>query len=236
MVDFLSNIYIEKTNENTPITENQQQLTVLVALLNNDKQVDLAQYVNAQIISAASDQQKYFSIQYDLEDLYRLLMKNYFDAIWPSLSKALLSDGDQIMTYIHLKELLGCSFHEDGMPIIMEGNHFGELIDWCEKNSDIAPARLASLIPIANGEKFTPEAITLIDKYADKQYVLNEIACTLDSFSSVGSVIPYYEQRERIYSSLLHHKNDIVRRWAQQQVNSCKYMIQKETEREREMF
>lgn len=236
LVNFLSNIYIEKTNENTPITENQQQLTVLVALLNNDKQVDLAQHVNVQIISAASDQQIYFSIQYDLEDLYRLLMKNYFEAIWPSLSEALLSDGDQIMTYSHLKELLGCSFHEDGIPIIMEGNHFEEMMEWCDKNSEIAPARLASLIPVANGDKFTPEAIALIDKYADKQYVLNEIACTLDSFSSVGSVIPYYEQRERIYSTLLHHKNDTVRRWAQQQVNSCKYMIQKETERETEMF
>lgn len=236
LVDFLSNIYIEKTNENTPITENQQQLTVLVALLKNDKQVDLAQYVNAQIISAASDQQIYFSIQYDLEDLYRLLMRNYFDAIWPSLSKALLSDGDQIMTYIHLKELLGCLFHEDGIPIIMEGNHFEEMMEWCEENSDIAPARLASLIPVMNGDKFTPEAIALIDKYADKQYVLNEIACTLDSFSSVGSVIPYYEQREKIYSSLIQHKNDTVRHWAQQNVNSCKYMIQKEKERETEMF
>lgn len=236
LVDFLSDIYIKYTNENTLITENHQQLTVLSALLKNDKQVNLAQYVNTQIISAASNQQIYFSIQYDLENIYRLLMTNYFNVIWPSLSKALLSDGDQIMTYIHLKDLLGCSFHEDGMPIIMEGNHFEEMIDWCEKNSDIAPARLASLIPVANGDKFTPEAITLIDKYADKQYVLNEIACTLDSFSSVGSVIPYYEQRERIYSSLLHHKNDTVRRWAQQQVNSCKYMIQKETERETEMF
>lgn len=236
LIDFLSNIYIEKTNENTPITENQQQLTVLAALLKNDKQVDLARYVNAQIISAASDQQIYFSIQYDLEDLYRLLMRNYFDAIWSSLSKALLSDGDQIMTYIHLKELLGCSFHEDGIPIIMEGNHFKEMIEWCEKNPDIAPARLASMIPVMNGSEFTPEAIALIDKYADKQYVLNEIACTLDSFSSVGSVVPYYEQREKIYSSLIQHKNDTVRHWAQQNVNSCKYMIQKEKERETEMF
>lgn len=236
LVDFLSDIYIEKTNETTPVTENLQHLTVIVALLRNGKQVDLARYVNAQIISAASNQQVYFYIQYDLEEAYRLLMRNYFDTIWPRLSKALLSDGDQIMTYINLKELLGCSFYEDGIPIIMEGNHFKEMMEWCEKNSDIAPARLASLIPVMNGDEFTSEAITLINKYADKQYVLNEIACTLDSFSSVGSVVPYYEQRERIYSSLLQHKNDTVRRWAQQNVNSCKYIIQKETERESEMF
>lgn len=162
-------------------------------------------------------------------------MKNYFGTIWPSLSKALLSEDDQIMTYIHLKALLGCSFNDGGTPIIMEGNHFKEMIEWCGNNPDIAPARLAGLIPVAIGDKFTLEAKFLIDKYADKQYVLNEIACTLDSFSSVGSIVPYYERRERIYSSLLQHKDDSVRQWAQQHVNSCKYMVRKEKEREAEM-
>lgn len=232
--DTLSEIYIKNTSIDTSITDDYQQLKLIVTLLQNSNQIALAQHVNAQIIAAAANSKIIFSIQYDLEDIYRLLMKNYFGIIWPSLSKALLSEDDQVMTYIHLKELLGCSFNDGSTPIIMEGNHFKEMIDWCENNPDIAPARLAGLIPVAIGDKFTLEAIALIDKYADKQYVLNEIACTLDSFSSVGSVVPYYERREKIYSSLLKHKNDSVRQWAQQNVNSCKYMIQKEKEREKE--
>lgn len=234
--DALSEIYIKNTSIDTSITDDYQQLKLIVTLLQNSNQIALAQHVNAQIIAAAANSKIIFSIQYDLEDIYRLLMKNYFGIIWPSLSKALLSEDDQVMTYIHLKELLGCSFNDGSTPIIMEGNHFKEMIDWCENNPDIAPARLAGLIPVAIGDKFTPEAIALIDKYADKQYVLNEIACTLDSFSSIGSVVPYYERREKIYSSLLNHKNDSVRQWAQQNVNSCKYMIQKEMEREKEIF
>lgn len=236
LVDILAKIYVTHTSEDTPVIENYQQLKVLVALLQNDKQTNLAQHVNAQIISAMSNSQMYLSISYDLEEMYRLLMRNYFGIIWPTLSKALLSEGNQIMTYIHLKEFLGCAFNDGGTPIIMEGNHFKEMIDWCENNSSIAPARLAGMIPVVIGDKFTPEAMTLIDKYADRQYVLNEIACTLDSFASVGSIVPYYEQRKRIYSSLLQHKNDSVRQWAQQHVNSCKYMIKKETERENEMY
>ena len=234
--DTLSEIYIKNTSIDTSITDDYQQLKLIVALLQNSNQIALAQHVNAQIIAAAANSKIIFSIQYDLEDIYRLLMKNYFGIIWPSLSKALLSEDDQVMTYIHLKELLGCPFNDGSTPIIMEGNHFKEMIDWCENNPDIAPARLAGLIPVAIGDKFTPEAIALIDKYADKQYVLNEIACTLDSFSSIGSVVPYYERREKIYSSLLKHKNDSVRQWAQQNVNSCKYMTQKEMEREKEIF
>lgn len=234
--DTLSEIYIKNTSIDTSITDDYQQLKLIVTLLQNSNQIALAQHVNAQIIAAAANSKIIFSIQYDLENIYRLLMKNYFGIIWPSLSIALLSENDQVMTYIHLKELLGCSFNDGSTPIIMEGNHFKEMIDWCENNPDIAPARLAGLIPVAIGDKFTPEAIALIDKYADKQYVLNEIACTLDSFSSVGSVVPYYERREKIYSSLLKHKNDSVRQWAQQNVNSCKYMIQEEVEREKEIL
>lgn len=236
LVDELSNIYIENTSIDTFITEDYQQLKLLVSLLQNDKQIKLAKHVNEQIIAAAANLETIFAIQYDLENIYRLLMKNYFINIWPSLSKALLSVDDQIITYINLKELLGCSFNDGDTSIIMEGNHFKEMIDWCDRNPDIAPARLAGLIPVAIGDKFTPEANILIDKYADKQFVLDEIACTLDSFSSVGSVVPYYEQRERIYSSLLQHKNNSVRQWAQQYVNSCKYMIHKEREREAEML
>lgn len=234
--DTLSDIYIKNTSIDKSITDYYQQLRIIASLLQNGNQIALAQHVNAQIIAAVANSKIIFSVQYDLEDIYRLLMKNYFGIIWPSLSKALLSEDDQVMTYIHLKELLGCSYNDGSTPIIMEGNHFKEMIDWCENNPDIAPARLAGLIPVAIGDKFTPEAIALIDKYADKQYVLNEIACTLDSFSSVGSVVPYYERREKIYSSLLKHKNDSVRQWARQNVNSCKYMIQKEMEREKEIL
>lgn len=76
----------------------------------------------------------------------------------------------------------------------------------------------------------------MIDLYADQPYVLNEIECSLGSFSSIGSVVPYYVEQEKIFGTLLMHKNATVRRWAQQQINNCKYLAQHESERESEKW
>jgi hypothetical protein len=173
-----------------------------------------------------------------MEQIYRLMMDKYFDSIWPTLSVALLSSDEEFMTYYHLKNLLGPDMvYEESLPIIMEGGHFEDMLAWCEKNTEIAPARLASMIPVANSnDQFTPEALALIDRYADKKYVLDELGASLDSFASVGSIVPYYERRRNIYSTLLKHKNESVRRWAQRQINSCDYMIQRESTLEQEKW
>ena len=75
-------------------------------------------------------------------------------------------------------------------------------------------------------DKFTPEALKLMALYADKNDVLDEIGCTLDSFASVGSVVPYYETHKKIYSSLLQNQRTEIREWAQRQINACNYYIQ----------
>ena len=63
---------------------------------------------------------------------------------------------------------------------------------------------------------------------ADKftSILLDEIGCTLDSFASVGSVVPYYETHKKIYSSLLQNQRTEIREWAQRQINACNYYIQ----------
>lgn len=164
----------------------------------------LASVINEAIILAASQNDYHIvSHNYDMEEVYRILMNKYFDVIWPSLSQALLSEGDKFMTFYNLKDLLGVSIIDSSTPIIMEGNHFDEMLDWCKNYPDIAPARLASMIPVAgDNDQFTPEALKLMALYADKNDVLDEIGCTLDSFASVGSVVPYYETHKKY---ILHY-------------------------------
>jgi hypothetical protein len=58
----------------------------------------------------------------------------------------------------------------------------------------------------------------------------------MESFSSTGSVVPYYEHRKQIYKSVLTHPNAIVRQWAQQHINGIDQMIEMESTREAEMF
>ncbi len=152
------------------------------------------------------------------------------------MSNALLSDDEHYMTYINLKSLLGTSMIDETQPIIMVGNHIKEIIDWCEKYPDVAPARIAGMIIVAKDDHFSDEAIMLIDKYANRPYVLDEIGCNLDSFSSVGSVVPYYERRMKIYNTMLNHKNATVREWAKKQSDACNYLMKRESIVEEEKF
>ena len=213
-------------------------LHVAGILMKDGSKPELAKKINDAIIKFAEQSDVYFSPSYEMEQIYRLMMDKYFDSIWPTLSVALLSSDEEFMTYYHLKNLLGPDMvYEESLPIIMEGGHFEDMLAWCEKNTEIAPARLASMIPVANSnDQFTPEALALIDRYADKKYVLDELGASLDSFASVGSIVPYYERRRNIYSTLLKHKNESVRRWAQRQINSCDYMIQRESTLEQEKW
>ena len=225
---------LEYDDETKPLINVEKALHVSCTLLADGSHHLLAKRINDEILAYARQTETYFTVSYEIEEIYHLLMLKYFDEIWPSLSEALLASDEQFMTYYHLKELLGTDMVSESTPILMVGGHFQAFLDWCNKYPNIAPARLASMIQVANGNTFTPEAMALIDNYADKQYVLNEIGCNLDSFASVGSVVPYYERRKNIYSTLLEHKNPDVRQWAQSQVNACQYMIERESSFEEE--
>lgn len=236
IANLLEEAYMKNTTDEEPITSNSQTLELINKLLDNGNCRELAIRVNRQTISYASSADVYFFSRYELESMYVLLMTKYFAEIWPDLSNALLSENENYMTYYNLKNLLGINIVNGKTPVIMAGDHFDEMLSWCEANKEIAPAHLAGMIMAAIDGQFTPEARKLIDLYADQPYVLNEIECSLGSFSSIGSVVPYYEEQEKIFETLLMHKNATVRRWAQQQINNCKYLAQHESERESEKW
>lgn len=233
--DILADAITSYDNDQIPLLRVGSLLHVAEMLLVSGNRPGLALKINSEVLTMAKDVNIYLGHNYELESVYRVLMAKYFDVIWASLSDVLLSDGADFMSYYILKNFLGVDMvYENQTPVILEGEHIAELMEWCEKYPDVAPARLAGMIPVASENSFTPLALALIDKFADRKYVLNEIGCNLDSFSSVGSIVPYYQRRKAIYSTLFEHQNEAVRIWAQQQVNACDYMINREGEREQE--
>ena len=205
------------------------------ALLRAYDYPELASRINEEILGYARASHTSFSHNYELEVIYRLMMGKYFNVIWPVLSQQLLADGEEFMAYYNLKWFLGVDMVDNDNPIINEGNHFDEMKPWLEAHPEIAPARLASLILVADEQgEFTTEAMFLIDNYGKDRNVLTELGCSLNSFASVGSVLPQYEHRKNVYSKLLNHKFEEVRIWAQSEVNSCDYMIAYEGNREQE--
>lgn len=233
LADFMASAFLNY--KEGPVIVLNLALNNAEALLRAYDYPELARRINEEILGYAKASHTSFSHNYELEVIYRLMMVKYFDVIWPSLSQQLLADGDEFMAYYNLKWFLGVDMVDNDNPIINEGNHFEKMKPWLEANQDKAPARLASLIQIVDGDgNFTREAMFLIDNYGKDRNVLTELGCSLNSFASVGSVLPQYEHRKNVYSKLHNHKFEEVRIWAQSEVNSCDYMIAYEGNREQE--
>lgn len=233
LADFMANAFLNY--KEGPVIDLNLALNNAEALLRAYDYPELAHRINDEILGYAKASHTSFSHSYELEVIYRLLMSKYFNVIWPSLSHQLLADGDEFMAYYNMKWFLGVGLVDNDNPIINEGNHFDEMKPWLEAHPEIAPMRLASLILVADEQgEFTPEAMYLIDNYGKDRNVLSELGCSLNSFASVGSVLPQYEHRRNIYSKLLNHRFEEVRIWAQSEVNSCEYMIAYEGKREQE--
>ena len=233
LADFMANAFLNY--KEGPVIDLNLALNNAEALLRAYDYPELAHRINDEILGYAKASHTSFSHNYELEVIYRLLMSKYFNVIWPSLSQQLLAEGDEFMAYYNMKWFLGVDMVDNDNPIINEGNHFDEMKPWLEAHPEIAPMRLASLILVADEQgEFTPEAMYLIDNYGKDRNVLSELGCSLNSFVSVGSVLPQYEHRRNIYSKLLNHKFEEVRIWAQSEVNSCEYMIAYEGKREQE--
>ena len=233
LADFMANAFLNY--KEGPVIFLNLALNNAEALLRAYDYPELAHRINEEILGYAKASHTSFSHNYELEVIYRLLMSKYFNVIWPSLSQQLLAEGDEFMAYYNMKWFLGVDMVDNDNPIINEGNHFDEMKPWLEAHPEIAPMRLASLILVADEQgEFTPEAMYLIDNYGKDRNVLSELGCSLNSFVSVGSVLPQYEQIRNIYSKLLNHKFEEVRIWAQSEVNSCDYMIAYEGKREQE--
>ena len=231
--NFIESTLIEYMDSHSDILSSREACEIGQQLLLSGTRSHLALLFNKAILDYASQHDVLFYSSYEIEQIYGILMKHYFDDIWPALSEVLLSDGEHYMTYYRMKGLLGLTLSGDKQPILLEGNHWDTILEWCKQYPDIAPARVAGLIPVmGKNNQFSAEAQQLIDLYADKPYVLDEIGCSMESFSSTGSVVPYYEHRKQIYQSVLTHPNAIVRHWAQQHINGIDQMIEMESERE----
>lgn len=235
--NFIETTLIEYMDSHSDVLSSREACEIGQQLLLSGTRTKLAIRFNKAILDYASDHDSVFYSSYEIEQIYSILMKNYFADIWPALSQVLLSDAEHYMAYYHMKGLLGLSLVGENKPIILEGGHWGSILEWCKQYPDIAPSRIAGIIPvIGENHQFSTEAKQLIDLYADKPYVLDEIGCSMESFSSTGSVVPYYEHRKQIYKSVLTHPNAIVRQWAQQHINGIDQMIEMESTREAEMF
>jgi len=170
------------------------------------------------------------------------LIRVHFNAIWPDLSEALLSEGDSFLKYFGLKHILGSQIGGIGREIgVLFFGDIDVMFDWCSKNRPLAPSRLAELVPIfdngnTNYGEWHPVAIRILNEFGGLQEVLSSLGSNMGSFSWTGSAVPFLEAKLQLFFKLEEHPIELVRSWAVANQGYLREEIERERNRDAELF
>jgi hypothetical protein len=108
-----------------------------------------------------------------------------------------------------------------------------------KSNIDLAPVRLAEMVPIFSnkkvGSKWFPITKQVIDGFGDSDKVLKMLECNMGTFSWTGSLVPLFQQKIELFTELLDHGNLKVRKWAETNIKWLEEALNKQEMQENEM-
>ena len=204
-------------------------------ILDNQNDYTFATQIIRVIIVLMGENRYSISQNYVIEEALKILFTKYFEVIWPDLSHALLSDGEDYMTFYNLHEILKTIIMSNEAPnTIISKKNIDEIFDWCRANPNIAPTRFAYILPLYQNEEFHPLIIRLLDVFGNQKSVLDALSAGIHSFSWVGSVIPLLKSRQKALGVLLNHKHKEVILWAEHNIHYFEEEIKREKQKEAE--
>ncbi|MDM1377729.1 hypothetical protein [Myroides marinus] len=215
----------------------------MIEFLNREKSIEIAKKYNSIIINRIT-LENVFRLENTAQQIYRILLTEYFEYIWPELSNSLIGVGKYYVKFYALKSILGAKIggvRSSSIGLLFDNNNIDQIFEWAKENKEIAPARLAELIPIYDGQndiynKLNPIAERLLSLYGESEKVISGFSSNMGSFVWSGSIIPLLEGKMEIFSILSNHKSDNVRNWALNKLNLTKKEIQYEKDRDEEIY
>lgn len=226
--------------DNTGTMEGYHWSDSVIKLLTKGNNEKFAIIIAKQIIEFCSHSS--FNLSYDIyiRNVILLLLDKYFDLTWKYLGEGIIGDYN---TFYHLEYLIGSKngnlSSREGI-IFQNPNHFEVILDWCKQHPDIAPVRIAHMMPLENREekkiKWHPFSKAIIDEFGDNDQILRELSSNMGTFGSVGSSIPYFKVQKKLLEELLNHKTPKVREWALRMIEETERTIKRERMDEDERY
>ncbi len=152
-----------------------------------------------------------------VKPLLKPLLSTFATTVWPRLANAIVKQRAKAWRFEHI---LGDSFAfaEEKTPAII---HVPEemLFAWCHAHPDVAPAFLATTVPVLaarnSNRGLHPLMVRILDEFGANEDVRRAIVQNMYTFGWAGSRTTYYALYEEPLRSLENHRIGAVRRWAQ---------------------
>jgi hypothetical protein len=216
----------------------------IIKLLKNSDDSELVHFINNEIIEVCGEAQFLGSLEFELKKVLQIFLDDYFVTIWPDLSKALLSENENYITYYNLHNILGSHIGSIGNDIgILFNNHLDQIFEWAKSVRGIAPLRLAHMTPIYDyneGNVLVPTCHPftkkLIDEFGNDDGFLEDLSANMGTYSWTGSVVPLLQAEKKIIEELIYHELDKVRNWAIKRLQYIDEAIRQESNLDVELY
>jgi hypothetical protein len=209
--------------EDMPAPYAMQQYVDLFKLINTrSPSIALIKFLASEIILVSKEYS--ISHEYYLKDILDILLKDHWEPAWEIIGKQIIEQ--DFYGWYNLKDILV------KVRTIKPEN----LLTWMEQFPQDAPQKAIEFInySIVNEDEvvWNPLVSQMFDKFFSNQEFFISLSRALGSFSSIGSVIPYYEERVNLLRLLLDHKNEEIKSFASSNINYFERMIAMEKRRE----
>lgn len=212
--------------------------------INNPK---LAKHINLKFMDYLYEhKQNPFSIDVAYyRELYEILIKKYFDAIWNDLLIGLTSIDDKFIIFYKLKDLLGGhnSYGDKYDNNENNGIFFDSISCLQIKNdldkSEVLQSRIMGISPTFNPDSektsFSESSTFLLENYTSNKKMLEEFISNMHTFSCFGSMAPYFQKCKYCMDAIINNTtNTRLKDWIKEQSSHLDEIIKNENKRDEE--
>lgn len=215
---------------------NDDYIRVAKQMLFDGKEVAFAVDIHQEILKYLSKTDVIENFDYELRELYDILIDKYYIAIWKDLSTALVNEENGSVLYYRLKDLLGVSVMNEN-PVLFAKNHSTDFMNLCDSYPNIAPQRFVELMPIPqNAKQFPALLLEILEKYGGHDEVLMALGNNIGTFAVSGSAIPMFENQISLLSTLKNHSISKVSGWVEKEIGYLKKNIAHDSMIENELW
>jgi len=227
-------------NDNTYRLEGHHWSVIVEKILESKVESEFAKNISRQIIEFCGEKNFNYSLDTYLSKVLSILFEKYFYTVWDTFGSAIIGD---YMIYFHLKNMIGTKngYMDSRVGVAFINSAYYEyIIEWCRQNSEIAPQRIANMMPLSvnidDKETWHPFSKMIIDEFGEYENVLENLSSNMGTFGTVGSSVPYYQTQKTLLLELINHKKDKVRNWAKGMLDYTEKSIKREQLNDEQMY
>lgn len=224
---FIEQLILEYPIDDSNPHLNYEYTRYTTSVLERNHDVEFAKKLNKKLIEGFNS--AYLHSNFD--GLYSVLLEKYADVVWEKFETA-FTDDKYLGFILQVKNEIGSGVGFGSGPLFLLGNE--RIKDMCLNHPNDAPARIAEMMPIYDGNiwecnSFSEIMLWILDNYGNHDMVLNGIHANMHTFGWTGSVIGLFQHHKMCMEQLLNHKFTEVREWAANCIQEFDEEIKRET-------